>query len=66
MESWLSGCEAMGLNLRPGCALPSYSERTGKFLHFPMSSTEATCWLREFLVIAGLPENTLHEFGITA
>ena len=36
--------------------LPSYSEKAGKFLDEPMSSSEASLWLRELLCLTGTSE----------
>ena len=55
-DVWLQARESEGLSFG-AFALPSYSERECAWIEAPMSSSEATVWLREFLEIAGtLPE----------
>ena len=45
---WLEAREIEGLQFDP-FSLPSYSERSCTWTESPMSASEATCWLREFL-----------------
>ncbi|CAE7215912.1 gpt [Symbiodinium sp. CCMP2592] len=49
-EVWAKEREAAGLGLGP--ALPAFSEVTGEWLNRPMSTGEATCYLREFMTAA--------------
>ncbi|CAE7229698.1 unnamed protein product [Symbiodinium sp. CCMP2592] len=51
-DAWLASRRHFGLD-STGPALPTYCERTGKFGKAPMSSTEATLWLRDLLCKAG-------------
>lgn len=43
--------------------LPSFSERQGSWVDAPMSSSEATCYMRDFLLESGVDRETLKNFG---
>ena len=45
---WLEARDLEGLTCA-GCVLPSYSEKQACWLETPMSASEATAWLRDFL-----------------
>ena len=47
-ELWLEAREAEGLGFAE-CVQPSFSERQACWLETPMSASEATAWLRDFL-----------------
>ena len=47
-QAWTEARDAEGLSFE-GCVLPSYSERHACWLAVPMSASEATCWLRDFI-----------------
>ena len=66
--SWLNS--RILYRLHDGVAIPSWSDRTGKFLSTPMSSTEATIWLHEILQLCGFTEEEVaglssHSFKST-
>ena len=54
-STWLKARTEEGLEFGVGeCVLPSFSERFSCWLDVPMSSSEATMWLREFLYEPGI------------
>ena len=59
---WVSSREYLGLECNEHC-LPSYSERECGWVEAPMSSSEATCYMRDFLMEAGMEREELSKFG---
>ena len=67
-SSWLASREHFGLG-GEGPALPTYCERSSSFGRLPMSSTEATLWLRDLLCKSGSPAasvNNITSHGLKA
>ncbi|CAJ1406642.1 unnamed protein product [Effrenium voratum] len=61
-KAWLAAREAEELSFG-SYALPSYSDREAGWTDAPMSSSEATEWLREFLQTAGAQPAELSRVG---
>ena len=61
-KAWLAAREAEELSFG-SYALPSYSDREAGWTDAPMSSSEATEWLREFLQTAGAMPAELSRVG---
>lgn len=57
---WLAARDSEGLGGR-SCTLPSLSERSQCWAENPMSASEATAWLREFL---GTTLDAKHQFDV--
>ena len=55
-DAWISARENLGLTFG-SFALPSWWEAAGKWTGTKMSSAEASGWLREFLIKAGVDED---------
>ena len=60
-QRWLEARDEEGLVISD-FVLPSFSQKYGMWLDQPMSSSEATCWLREFLSRSGSAPD-LSKFG---
>ena len=58
---WLDARSVEGLDFYD-FTLPSYSERSFRWTQSPMSASEATCWLREFLSDIIKPSNAF-QYG---
>ena len=59
-DAWLASRQHFGLDAT-GPALPTFCERTGTFGTLPMSSTEATLWLRDLLCKAGFRPDEVED-----
>ena len=59
-DAWLASRQHFGLDAT-GPALLTFCERTGTFGTLPMSSTEATLWLRDLLCKAGFRPGAVED-----
>lgn len=59
---WLGARQREGL-VFDDYSLPSFSERRGDWTDAPMSSSEATCFMRDYLLEAGVSRDDLANYG---